>query len=85
MSHKMGPWFKIICIIIKIIYLAEYHMSAIFLLAEWLVFFSPFPAGYVVQLHQFQDYFKEEEKVRVDENKRSDRRRNRNDPLPLSH
>lgn len=36
-----------------------------------------FSAGYMPKLSQSEDYFKEEENFRVDENKRSNRRKNK--------
>ncbi|PNF19141.1 hypothetical protein B7P43_G09788 [Cryptotermes secundus] len=42
-------------------------------------------AGFIVELQQFQDYFKEEERFRVDENKRCNKRKNRNYSLSSSH
>ncbi|KDR18315.1 alpha-tocopherol transfer protein-like [Zootermopsis nevadensis] len=42
-------------------------------------------ASYILKLHQLQDYFKEEEKFCVDENKRSNIRKNKDNFVPLGH
>jgi len=43
---------------------------------NYLIFFS---AGYLQKLIHSEEYFKEEEKFRVDENKRSNRRKNKHE------
>jgi hypothetical protein len=44
-----------------------------------------FSASYILRLSQSEGYFKEEEKFRVDESKRSNRRKNKHESVTSDH
>jgi hypothetical protein len=61
---------------------AKHNVSILlFSLYEWF-FFS---ASYILKLSQSEDYFKEEEKFRVDESKRSNSRKNKHESVTSDH
>lgn len=51
------------------------------MLLSYLPDFLFFPASYLLKLSHSEDYFKEEEKFRVDENKRTNRRKNKRESV----
>jgi energy-coupling factor transporter transmembrane protein EcfT len=65
-------------------YFADCYVSILLLLTAEIFFFL-YTASYVLKLHQFQDYFKEEEKFCVDESKRCNRKKNKNNSVPSGH